>query len=75
MKRSSEPALPSNLTVLQVPSLTSSSMSQTMRCQLERQFLQTVVERVISISQIRCRRKKKLVKLWIKPKPGNNDAC
>ena len=46
-------------------------MSQTMRCQLERQFLQTVVERVISISQIRCRRKKKLVKLWIKPKPGN----
>jgi len=65
----SQPALPSNLTVLQVPSLTSSTLSQTERCELERQFLQTVVERVISISQIRCRRKKKLVKLWHKPKP------
>ena len=29
-----------------------------------------MVERVLHVTQVNCRRKKKLVKIWHKPKPG-----
>ena len=65
----SEKALESGLKALQVPTSDSS------RCQLEEEFLRKVVEKVISVSQIKCKRKKKLVKLWHKPKPGESQVA
>lgn len=39
------------------------------RCKEEHRFLKSIVEKVFSVSQLKCRRKKKLVRLWHKPTP------
>ena len=41
------------------------------RCNMERVFLTSMVENVLHVSQVNCRRKRKLVKIWHKPKPGS----
>ena len=40
------------------------------RCDMERTLLTSMVENVLHVSQVNCRRKKKLIKIWHKPKPG-----
>merc|ERR1719430_2869361 len=45
------------------------NMSKSGQCSYEETFLQSVVEKVFSVSQLKCRRKKKLVRLWHKPTP------
>ena len=44
--------------------------STSSRCELERSLVTGMVERVLHVTQVNCRRKKKLVKIWHKPKPG-----
>ena len=39
---------------------------------MERDLLTSMVENVLHVSQVNCRRKKKLIKIWHKPKPGEN---
>ena len=45
-------------------------MAHVHRCELERALVTGMVERVLHVTQVSCRRKKKLVKIWHKPKPG-----
>ena len=40
------------------------------RCAMERVLLTSMVQNVLHVSQVNCRRKKKLIKIWHKPKPG-----
>ena len=42
------------------------------RCGMERDLLTSMVENVLHVSQVNCRRKKKLIKIWHKPRPGEN---
>lgn len=39
------------------------------KCREEELFLHEIVDKVFSVSQLKCRRKKKLVRLWHKPTP------
>ena len=40
---------------------------------MEKVFLTSMVDKVLHVSQVNCRRKKKLVKVWHTPKPGDDD--
>ena len=44
------------------------------RCEMEKEFITSMVENVLHVSQVNCRRKKKLIKIWHKPKPGDKIA-
>ena len=44
------------------------------RCGMERDLLTSMVENVLHVSQVNCRRKKKLIKIWHKPKPGESSG-
>ena len=47
-----------------------SSSSNSQKCHSETEFLKEVVRKIIKTAHITCRRKKKLVKIWHKPRPG-----
>ena len=52
--------------------LPAASQDNDTRCDMERELLTSMVENVLHVSQVNCRRKKKLIKIWHKPKPGEN---